>query len=117
MGLKIFSFCLDTEVVDRIDKISDARSEFVRSRPFVTNTAFAHFGTNGGKRPFAAGAKAAGLTLIVDVQNNIKCLHWLLVAAGPRFLNSYSQTYITYINPLVAAGPRFLNSYSRRSGH
>lgn len=54
MGLKIFSFCLDTEVVDRIDKISDARSEFVRSRPFVTNAAFAHFGTNGGMLTFAA---------------------------------------------------------------
>ena len=57
MDRKIFSFCLDTELVDRVDAISDARPEFDQSGLFVTNAAFAHFDTKGGERTFAAGAK------------------------------------------------------------
>ena len=58
MGLKIFSFCSDTELVDRVDAISDARPEFDQSGLFVTNAAFAHFDTKGGKETFAAVAKS-----------------------------------------------------------
>ena len=56
MDRKIFSFCLDTEFVDRVDAISDAWPEFDQSGLFVTNAAFAHFDTKGGEQMFAAGA-------------------------------------------------------------
>ena len=60
MGLKIFSFCSDTELVDRVDAISDARPEFDQSGLFVTNAAFAHFDTKGGVRTLAASTRALG---------------------------------------------------------
>ena len=60
MGRNTFSFCLGTELVDRVDAVSDARFDFAKSGPFVTNAAFAHFDTKGGKRSFAARAYSPG---------------------------------------------------------
>tara|TARA_R110002072_G_scaffold74119_2_gene175781 strand:- start:1344 stop:1475 length:132 start_codon:yes stop_codon:yes gene_type:complete len=36
----------------------------------------------------------------------------LLVAAGPRILNSYNAAIISQSRRMVAAGPRILNSYN-----
>ena len=34
------------------------------------------------------------------------------VAAGPRFLNGYTMTWRSSFPAMVAAGPRFLNGYT-----
>ena len=40
-----------------------------------------------------------------------------VVAAGPRFLNSYDRPCDSWLLGFVAAGPRFLNSYDQDGAH